>query len=221
MITPMLRELTASGNELYVGMLACGALVTKLTARGELVDRLKESVVLISSIIDADFNPYSMGASHGFAFSTKTLQPTLTTLFFYNFVHRVLIEGVPLDKRNIATVLDQAVFIARHTPLFHFYRETEEDGLTPKFTIVEYVWTHNTMRPNGRDIGIQCPECGTLASRTGKRKDTSREDRRVVVWCKVTGCKWEETYFIKPNVLDLKTGENGLWTARELTDSSS
>lgn len=217
MITPMLRDITAAGNELYVGMLACGALVTKLTARGELVDRLKESVDPISSILVADFIG-SMGALHGFAFSTKALQPTLTTLFFYNFVHHVLIEGVQLDKRNIATVLDQAVFIARHTPLFHFYRETEDDGLTPKFTTVEYAWTHNTMRPNGHDIGIQCPECGTLASRTGKRKDTSREDRRVVVWCKVTGCKWEETFFITPNVLDLKTGENGQWTARELTD---
>ena len=157
------------------------------------------------------------GALHAFAFSTKELQPTLTTLFFYNFVHHVLIEGMPLSQHNIATVLDQAVFIARHTPLFHFYLERKKNKPTPELTVVEYAWTHDTMRPNGHDIGPQCPDCGSLYSRVAKRKGDGKKDQRIVVWCKVTDCKWEETYTIAENVKDLKTGENGTWTARDFT----
>ena len=158
-----------------------------------------------------------MGALHAFAFSTQELQPTLTTLFFYNFVHHVLIEGTPLTQHNIATLLDQAIFIARHTPLFHFYLQTKKNKPAPELTVVEYAWTHDTMRPNGRDIGPQCPSCGSLYSRVSKKKGDGKKDRRIVVWCKVTDCQWEEMYTIADNVKDLKTGENGIWTARDFT----
>ncbi|KAI1788429.1 hypothetical protein LXA43DRAFT_1091789 [Ganoderma leucocontextum] len=204
MITPKLAEIATTGNnELCIGMLACGALIMHDTSRTELMTAIKR-----------------INAKHTFGFSTKELQPSLTTLFFYNFVPRVLIEGSPLTQLNIATLLDQAVFLARHTPLFHFYFYWE---LVPKrpfaeppkelLTVVEYKWTHDTMRPDGNDIGLQCPGCGSLASRVGK-KVNSKHDRRVVVWCKMTDCKWEETYTVSQEVRDLKTGENGLWTAR-------
>lgn len=42
MITPKLAEITKAGNELYVGMLACGALVIKPRARAELIETLEE-----------------------------------------------------------------------------------------------------------------------------------------------------------------------------------
>ena len=165
-----------------------------------------------------------MHVKHAFGFSTKELQPTLTTLFFYAFVHHVLIERTPLTQHNIATLLDHAVFIARHTPLFHFYVDTKAkwslgEPATRELTVVEYKWTHETMRPDGQDIGLQCPGCGSLGSRAGKKKITSKTDRRVVIWCKRTDCDWQETYTIAENVRDLKTGENGVWTARPFMTS--
>ncbi|KAI1785830.1 hypothetical protein LXA43DRAFT_1097396 [Ganoderma leucocontextum] len=206
MITPKLAEIATTGNnKLCVGMLTCGALIMQDVARTELISAIK-----------------GIHATHTFAFSTKELQPSLTTLFFYSFAHHVLIEGAPLTQLNIATLLDQAVFIARHTPLFHFYLETKTKAspthaTEEHLTVVEYKWTHDTMRPDGKDIGLQCPGCGSLGSRVGKKKVNGKKDRCVVVWCKMTDCKWEQTYTIAEDVRDLKTGENGLWTARPLS----
>ncbi len=170
-------------------------------------------------MICADHRFTRIKVGHAFGFSTKALQPSLTTLFFYAFVHHVLIERTPLSQNNIATLLDQAVFIARHTPLFHFYVESKpntspNEPTKGPLTVVEYKWTHDTMRPDGNDIGLQCPGCGSLGSRAGKKKIQSKSDRRVVIWCRRTDCDWEETYIISENVRDLKTGENGVWTAR-------
>ncbi|KAI1790814.1 hypothetical protein LXA43DRAFT_1095042 [Ganoderma leucocontextum] len=206
MITPKLAEIATTGNnKLCVGMLTCGALIMQDVARTELISAIK-----------------GIHATHTFAFSTKELQPSLTTLFFYSFAHHVLIEGAPLTQLNIATLLDQAVFIARHTPLFHFYLEIKTKvspthATEEHLTVVEYKWTHDTMRPDGKDIGLQCPGCGSLGSRVGKKKVNGKKDRCVVVWCKMTDCKWEQTYTIAEDVRDLKTGENGLWTARPLS----
>ena len=42
MISPRIAEITKAGNELYVGMLACGALVIKDRARAELIEKLRK-----------------------------------------------------------------------------------------------------------------------------------------------------------------------------------
>ena len=163
--------------------------------------------------------------AHAFAFSTKELQPALTSLFFYHFIHQVLIERMPLSRRTMATRLEQAVFIGRHTPLLHFHNEKPEGSpalALPVLTLTEYRWTHDTMRPDGLDIGLQCPKCGTLSSREGKRRVISKKEIKVVVWCRMSGCDWEETYTILTDAVEeLRTGENGVWTARKFLDLSA
>ena len=118
----------------------------------------------------------------------------------------------------MATLLDQSVFITRHTPLWHFFRETSNNTLT----VCKYRWFHNTMRPDGEDIGLQCPGCGSLASRVGKKKEKEtaggKLTRWVVVSCKMKDCTWHETYDISEEIRDLKTGENGFWTSRTFNE---
>ncbi|PIL32939.1 hypothetical protein GSI_05057 [Ganoderma sinense ZZ0214-1] len=197
MLPPKLIQIASAGNnQLYVGLLACGALIMQERARTELKAMLTKHRV-----------------SHAFGFSTKALQPSLTSLFFYNFIHQVLIEGMPLTHGTMATRLKQAVFIARHTPVFHFYRDEKKGPF--QVSVMEYRWTHNTMRPNGEDIGIQCPQCGTLSSREGRKKVNKEGQEEVVVRCKISKCGWEQKFPIVGKVTELKTGENGAWTVRD------
>ena len=123
---------------------------------------------------------------------------------------------------TMATRLEQAVFIARHTPLLHFYYDKaprSPPGTSPTLCVVEYRWTHDKMRPDGHDIGLQCPKCGTLSSRDGKRSVISKNEIKVVVWCRITDCDWEETHTINTEKVEqLETGEHGVWTARKFLE---
>lgn len=141
------------------------------------------------------------------------LQPTLTTLFLDAFVHRILLEGARLTENNMATMLEASIFVARHTALWHFFRE----ACNVPLTVCEYKWFHNTMRPDGEDIGLQCPGCGSLASREGIKSQAKTAEGKTERWvdisCVMDDCAWQQRFHISEDVKDLKTGEHGLWTA--------
>ena len=139
-----------------------------------------------------------------FAFGAVHLQAVLTAPFFMNFAQRVLLEGMYLTDNTIASVFDQSLFLARHTPIWMFWREKLHD----KFTIYKYDWTHHNMRPHGHDIGLQCPGCGSLSSREGK----SLQNQVILIVCKKADCDWSKA-FTPPamKVKMLTLGEHGKW----------
>ena len=164
-----------------------------------------------------------------FAFGALQFQPILTAPFFMNFATRVFIEGAPLDNDNVGTILDQSLFLSRHTPIWFYSRLTAQSD----FRIRVMQWTHLTMRPNGEDIGIQCPGCGSLSSRKGKlvhgdkpkaknkKGSDDDDDKPVVVSCEKQGCVWSKTFTPLPGAKRLKLGEKGRWTSRIIEDKQA
>lgn len=172
-----------------------------------------------------------------FAFATSHLQAVLTVPFFMNFVQRVYLEGVELKEGNVGTVLEQSLFLARHTPIWFFTRAT----LKNDFALNIFDWSHLTMRPHGEDLGLQCPGCGSLFSRKGKiledlskkgkgtndkskngksthnePKDSNLADTRpITVACLNPGCTWSKTFHPSATgVRKLTLGEKGQWRSR-------
>ena len=139
-----------------------------------------------------------------FAFGAVRFQAVLTAPFFENFAQRVLLEGMYLTAKTIASVFDQSLFLARHTPIWMFWR----DDLDKNFAINKYDWTHVTMRPHGHDIGLQCPGCGSLSSRQGRLL----KNDIILVVCKKPDCNWSKAFAPPPmKVEKLKVGEHGRW----------
>lgn len=146
-----------------------------------------------------------MCATHTFAFATERLQPVLTTQFFQGFALRHLLEGATLSGQVMAALLEQSSSLARHSAVWHITQPAGETELA----LQEYRWTHPSMRPNGHDIGVQCPGCGSLSSRKGK----THHDKSVTVKCKKAGCKWQQTYQALDGAKPLNATE-GAWMTR-------
>ena len=144
-----------------------------------------------------------------FAFSAPQLQAVLTVPFFMNFAQRILIERTDLNDSNVGTILEQSVFLARHTPIWMFSRAL----VSVPFKINVYQWTHLTMRPHGKDIGIQCPGCGSLSSRKGRE---AADKSSIIIVCKKPECKWSKTFPAPLGVERLKLGEKGQWRYRTI-----
>ncbi|PIL26515.1 hypothetical protein GSI_12273 [Ganoderma sinense ZZ0214-1] len=176
----------APSNELTIAVLACGAVVNRLRPR----DELKKLAA-------------ATGALRMFSFGATCLQAVLTVPFFMNYALRVFLEGMALTHRSIVTVFDQSLFLARHTPIWIFWR----NSVDAEFSIDKYDWTHPTMRPHGHDIGLQCPGCGSLSSREGVLTDNNV----ILVVCKKDGCRWSKAFEPPRNVgvRMLKLGAHG------------
>ncbi|PIL25607.1 hypothetical protein GSI_11355 [Ganoderma sinense ZZ0214-1] len=94
-------------NELNIVVLACGAVINRLHPRNKL-----------KAVAEAT------GALMMFSFGATYLQASLTASFFMNYTQRVLLEGMHVMHRSIATLFDQSVLLARHTPIWLFKHVT-------------------------------------------------------------------------------------------------
>ncbi|KAI1782229.1 hypothetical protein LXA43DRAFT_1069112 [Ganoderma leucocontextum] len=195
LIPPQLKALaTTTGNDLTIAMLACGALIRNEKTRRAISEAATK-----------------IGAKRMFAFAATHLQAVLTVPFFLNFTQRVFLEGTDLKDDNVGTVLEQSLFLARHTPIWVFSRATLKNA----FDVHVYEWTHLTMHPHGEDIGLQCPGCGSLSSRDGKLC----KGELIVVSCTTRGCTWSQTFAPPPQgeVKRLTLGKKGRWRKRITT----
>ncbi|KAI0735634.1 hypothetical protein C8Q76DRAFT_690230 [Earliella scabrosa] len=135
--------------------------------------------------------------------------------FFVAFVHRVYIEGVPLDEAHLGDLLGSSLYLARHTPVIVLTRSSAERTAREdvvSLTVTQYLWSHPTIRPWGSALPLQCPTCGGLSS----FKCTQGPGGATVSTCLVPGCMYKRTYEKPATVNFLKGGEGGRWMTRLL-----
>jgi len=92
-----------------------------------------------------------------FAFGADRLIPTEPTPFIMEYVHRVLIQGFPVQK-VLPSLLKLAEPLGLHTSIVHIHDAS----------IVEYIWSDPDLAPNGHPLSIQCGGCGAIRSMNGK-----------------------------------------------------
>ncbi|TBU36586.1 hypothetical protein BD309DRAFT_713925 [Dichomitus squalens] len=178
-------------NHLTIIMLACGALLDN--------KRTKLGLKMAAE---------SMNAQRVIAFAAKAVQAVLTAPFFLVFAHRVLLEGIYMPDKAIIYLLDQSLFLARHSAVWIFERSSQGQALSARI----YQWTDETMRPNGEDVGLQCPGCGSLSSRIGNLG----EKQAVILKCQKKDCRWKKIIDRPEGMKNVcKSAEGGIWTVRD------
>lgn len=153
----------------------------------------------------------SMKATRVIAFAATAVQAVLTGPFFISFAYRVYIEGVPLSDSTISTLLDQSIFLGRHTAVWIFSRHPS--SIAGTLTVSVYKWTEETIRPYGEDIGLQCTACGGLSCRKGSADD------QFTITVKCESCTFAFKVKRPEGQVKLKRkGEKGIWTRNDIVE---
>ncbi|THH05935.1 hypothetical protein EW146_g9766 [Bondarzewia mesenterica] len=154
---PLLRVLSTVDAHWF--LLSCGAVVN-----------VPESLQLLKDIIST-YNIKNL-----FAFNAPTFHINLSMTFIIHFVMHVIIEGTPLFD-VLGHILADSYHLARHAGILHAYW----DGPDLKSRL--YCWVHQTARPWGQRLPLQCPGCGSLRSFKVSGKH-NLQVRDVVVQCR-------------------------------------
>ncbi|KZP23225.1 hypothetical protein FIBSPDRAFT_889841 [Athelia psychrophila] len=120
-------------------------------------------------------------ADEAIAFSSPGLIPSLTNAFWLDFVFRVLIEGASLqDALPIMLTATSTSQFVRHTNLLYV---RIPDSNTEPLLCSEYVWTHPKLRPFGRRLPANCPQCGCINSYGSPIRLTPKAGSRYIFVC--------------------------------------
>ena len=149
-----------------------------------------------------------MCAIRVFAFQTIALQAALTVPFFTAYAHKVLIEGYTFNSNHIGGILASSIYLGRHSRLIVFTRDDLEKA---HLTMYEYTWTHHRIRPNGDDLGRQCPDCGALHS-----METKTLNNVIVAMCSNPACKYKSEHHRPKNAKMVSHREAGQLMVRVL-----
>lgn len=163
-------------------VIACGAMVKSDEMLGQLRNVAMRSVFvsIIIPIDDSSYRNCSMEINDSFAFGQANLISGYLNTFAVNFGNTVLFDGFPCGV-VIEQLLNRSM-IGLHTDVIYL-SGTRRDGASWIFTSRHYIWTHDTMRPNGTAYPMQCPSC--LRVRPWVVPDASyHRDTPMVLRCK-------------------------------------
>ncbi|THH15167.1 hypothetical protein EW146_g5267 [Bondarzewia mesenterica] len=178
-------------------LLSCGAVVN-----------VPESLQLLKDII------FTYNIKNLFAFDAPTFHINLSMMFVIHFIMHVIIEGTPLFD-ILGHILADSYHLAHHAGILHAYW----DGPDLKSRL--YRWVHQTARPWGQRLPLQCPRCGPLRSFKVSGKH-NLQVRDVVVQCRgkdAAGkdCTWQRKYSPPTEHFDaLSKGPGGDWIAMDI-----
>lgn len=152
-LTTILGPFSAKLDGSMLFLFACGSVVKKEPAFDELKKGLRKYVSYflfrIYRIANNAFN--RLGVANAIAFDAERLSTVNTVDLLPKVIKSTIIHGFPFDKA-LEDGLRQCPSLGKHTNVVHF---------TPH-SVIKYLWAHKKYQPYGRQIPIQCPQCGIL-----------------------------------------------------------
>ncbi|KAI0356446.1 hypothetical protein OH77DRAFT_1519978 [Trametes cingulata] len=92
------------------------------------------------------------------AFPARPFQAAFSACFFMGYVQRFVLEGVSFNEVHLNDVLLQSPDLGPQNHVIVMSPREDTAGVT----VEEYFWTSPMIRPHGKDIPLQCPNCYAL-----------------------------------------------------------
>ena len=134
-------------------LLACGAVVNAGGALAGLEATAKKYVFFIGRYFSNKFGRLQL--TDTFAFGAERLISHHVAIWMISYASQVIVGTQP-SKDCIGNLLYSSS-IGKHTSVVYLYNAFE--GKKQVFTSTQYIWEHESLRPNSFSFPLACPSC--------------------------------------------------------------
>jgi hypothetical protein len=137
-------------------LLACGAVVRERDALVGLKSITEEYVFFDGSYLQTDCS-HSLKFTDAFAFGARQLFAHHPAIWMMSYADQVIISGQP-SGAAISGLLYSSP-LGKHTSVTYLNRATGGEAV-----VQQYIWEHQSQRPNTHSFPIACPICNHIYS---------------------------------------------------------